>query len=69
MTIVLPLKEIIHHYSHGNLSKNFNIAKKKWKIQILKFLKDQKILKNKMIHYLEIIKTKQYIYIYIYIYD
>ena len=27
------------------------------KIQILKFLKDQKILKNKMIHCLEIIET------------
>ena len=29
------------------------------KIQILKLLKDQKILKNQMIHYLEIIKTKK----------
>ena len=29
-------------------------------------MKDQKILKNQMIHYLEIIKTKKkYIYIYI----
>ena len=32
------------------------------KIQILKLLKDQKILKNQMIHYLEIIETKQNIY-------
>ena len=30
--------------------------------QILKFLKYQKILKNQMIHYLEIIETKQNIY-------
>ena len=29
------------------------------KIQILKLLKDQKILKNQMIHCLEIIETKQ----------
>ena len=32
------------------------------KIQILKLLKDQKILKNQMIHYLDIIETKQNIY-------
>ena len=32
------------------------------KIKILKLLKDQKILKNQMIHYLEIIETKQNIY-------
>ena len=32
------------------------------KIQMLKLLKDQKILKNQMIHCLEIIKTKQNIY-------
>ena len=32
------------------------------KIQILKILKDQKILKNQMIYYLEIIETKQNIY-------
>ena len=31
--------------------------KKNSKIQILKLLKDKKILKNKMIHYLEIIET------------
>ena len=23
VTMVLPLKEIIHHYNHGNLSNNF----------------------------------------------
>ena len=32
------------------------------KFQILKFLKDQKILKNPMIHCIEIIETKQNIY-------
>ena len=32
------------------------------KIKKLKLLKDQKILKNQMIHYLEIIETKQNIY-------
>ena len=36
------------------------------KIQILKLLKDQKILKNQMIHCLEIIE-KIYIYIYIWL--
>ena len=37
-------------------------AKSNSKIQILKLLKDQKILKNQMIHCLEIIETKQNIY-------
>ena len=32
------------------------------KIKILKLLKDQNFLKNQMIHYLEIIETKQNIY-------
>ena len=32
------------------------------KFKYLKLLKDQKILKNQMIHYLEIIETKQNIY-------
>ena len=41
-------------------------VKNNLKIQILKLLKDQKILKNQMIHGSEIIETKQYIYIYIY---
>ena len=34
------------------------LQKNNLKIQILKLLKDQKILKNQMIHYLEIIETK-----------
>ena len=38
------------------------LQKNNSKIQILKFLKDQKILKNQMIHYLKIIETKQNIY-------
>ena len=46
--------------------KNFqtvsDTAKNNLKIQILKILKDQKILKNQMIHCLEIIETKQNIY-------
>ena len=43
--------------------KQFQILQKNnSKIQILKLLKDQKILKNHMIHYLEIIETKQNIY-------
>ena len=40
--------------------KQFQILQKNnSKIQILKLLKDQKILKNQMIHYLEIIEIKQ----------
>ena len=35
------------------------MQKNNLKINILKLLKDQKILKNQMIHYLEIIETKQ----------
>ena len=43
--------------------KQFQILQKNnSKIQILKFLKCQKILKNQMIHCLEIIETKQNIY-------
>ena len=43
--------------------KQFQILQKKnSKIQILKLLKYQKILKNQMIHYLEFIETKQNIY-------
>ena len=38
------------------------LQKNNSKIHILKLLKDQKILKNHMIHYLEIIETKQNIY-------
>ena len=39
-----------------------NTTKNNSKIQILKLLKDQKILKNQMIHCLEIIEAKQNIY-------
>ena len=40
--------------------KQFQILQKNnSKIQILKLLKDQKILKNQIIHYLEIIETKK----------
>ena len=39
------------------------LQKNNSKIEILKILKDQKILKNQMIHCLEIIETKQNIYI------
>ena len=43
--------------------KQFQIQQKNnSKIHILKLLKDQKILKNRMIHCLEIIETKQNIY-------
>ena len=38
------------------------LQKNNSKIQILKHLKDQKILKNQMIHGVEIIETKQNIY-------
>ena len=38
------------------------LQKNNSKIQILKLLKDQKILKNQMIDCLEIIETKQNIY-------
>ena len=38
------------------------LQKNNLKIQILKLLKDQKILKNQIIHCLEIIETKQNIY-------
>ena len=43
--------------------RQFQIQQKNsLKIQILKLLKDQKILKNQIIHSLEIIETKQNIY-------
>ena len=38
------------------------LQKNNSKIQILKHLKDQKILKNRIIYCLEIIETKQNIY-------
>ena len=60
-----PLLE--HAMAYKNFVKRFQILQKNnSKIQILKLLKDQKILKNQMIHYLKIIETKIYIYIYIY---
>ena len=42
------------------------LQKNNSKIQMLKLLKDQNILKNQMIHCLKIIETNIYIYIYIY---
>ena len=49
--------------AYKKIVKQFQILQKNnLKIQILKLLKDQKILKNQMIHYLEIIKIKQNIY-------
>ena len=48
-----------------NLSQFQILQKNNSKIKILKLPKDQKILKNQMIHCLQIIET---IYIYIYIY-
>ena len=47
-----------------NLSQFQILQKNNSKIKILKLPKDQKILKNQMIHCLQIIETK-YIYIYI----
>ena len=38
------------------------LQKNNSKFQILKLLKDQKMLKNQMIHFLQIIETKQDIY-------
>ena len=55
-----------HAMAYKKFVRQFQILQKNnSKIQILKFLKDQKILNNKIIHCLEIIET---IYIYIYIY-
>ena len=57
-----------HAMSYKKFVRQFQILQKNnLKIQILKLLKDPKILNNQMIHCLEIIETKQYIYIYIYI--
>ena len=39
-----------------------DVQKYNSKIQILKLLKNQKILKNQIIHFLKIIETKQNIY-------
>ena len=49
--------------TYKKIVKKFQILQKNnSKIHILKLLKDQKILKNQMIHYLENIETKQNIY-------
>ena len=46
--------------AYKKIVRQFQILQKNnSKFQILKLLKDQKILKNQMIHCLEIIKTKQ----------
>ena len=46
--------------AYKKIVRQFQIPQKKnSKIQILKLLKYQKILKNQMIHCLEIIETKQ----------
>ena len=51
-----------HAIAYKKFVKQFQILQKNnSKIQILKLLKDQKILKNQMIHYLKIIETKKYI--------
>ena len=55
-----------HAMAYKKFVRQFQILQKNnSKIQILKLLKDQKILKYQMIHSLEIIETKLYIYIYI----
>ena len=52
-----------HAMTYKKNFRQFQIHKKNnSKIQILKLLKDQKILKNQIIHGLEIIETKQNIY-------
>ena len=45
--------------TYKKIVRQFQIQQKNSKIQILKLLKDQKILKNQMIHCIEIIETKQ----------
>ena len=56
-----PLLE--HAMAYKKFVRQFQILQKNnSKIQILKLLKDQKILKNQMIHCLVIIETKQKIY-------
>ena len=62
----LMKKSLLEHAMTYKKIVSFRYCKKKKKsskIQILKLLKDQKILKNQMIHCLEIIeKKKQNIY-------
>ena len=56
-----PLLE--HAMTYKKFVRQFQILQKNnSKIQIFKLLKDQKILKNQMIHCLKIIKTKQNIH-------
>ena len=66
----LMKKSLLEHaIAYKKFVKQFQILQKNnSKIQVLNLLKDQKILKNQMIHYLKIIETKKkkkYIYIYI----
>ena len=64
----LMKKSLLEHaIAYKKFVKQFQILQKNnSKIQILNLLKDQKILKNQIIHYLKIIETKKkYIYIYI----
>ena len=52
-----------HAIAYKKFVKQFQILQtNNSKIQILKLLKEQKILKNQMVHCLEIIETKQNIY-------
>ena len=52
-----------HAMAYKKFSRQFQILQQNnSKIKILKLLKDQNFLKNQMIHYLEIIETKQNIY-------
>ena len=60
----LMKKSLLEHaIAYKKFVKQFQILQKNnSKIQILKLLKDQQILKNQMIHCLKIIETKQNIY-------
>ena len=60
----LMKKSLLEHaMANKKFVKQFQkLQKNNSKIQILKLLKDQNILKNQMIHRLEIIETKQNIY-------
>ena len=56
----LVKKSLLEHaMAYKNFVKKFQILQKNnSKIQILKLLKNQKILKNQIIHFLKIIETK-----------
>ena len=59
------MKKSLHECAmvYKKFVRQFQILQKNnSKIQILKLLKDKKILKNQMIHCLEIIETKQSIH-------